>query len=70
VPELRKMAETGQKAYAAGNLAPATYVLLETSLSTRQSELFDLKTALWQDTIALKTLLAMTPLIPEPNHVN
>lgn len=70
VPELRKMAETGQKAYAAGNLAPATYVLLETSLSTRQSELFDLKTALWQDTIALKTLLAMTPLIPEPHHVN
>ncbi len=70
VPELQKMAETGQKAYAAGNLAPATYVLLETSLSARASELFDLKAALWQDTIALKTLLAMTPLIPEPHHAD
>lgn len=65
MPELHKMAETGRKAYAAGNLAPATYVLLQTSLSARESELFDLRATLWQDTIALRTLLAITPLIPE-----
>ena len=65
MPALRKMAKDGQKAYAAGNLAPATYVLLETTLSSRQSELADLKASLWDDTIALKTLLAMTPLYPQ-----
>ncbi|MDE2463737.1 MAG: TolC family protein [Alphaproteobacteria bacterium] len=70
VPELRKMAETGRKAYAAGNLAPATYVLLETSLSAREGELFDLRATLWQDAIALRTLLAMTPLIPEQTHAH
>lgn len=70
VPELRAMAETGRKAYAAGNLAPATYVLLETSLSAREGELFDLRATLWQDTIALRTLLAMTPLIPEQHHAH
>ena len=64
VPELRKMAETGQKAYRVGNLAPATYVLLETTLATRESELLDLKTTLWADAIALRTLLAMSPLLP------
>ena len=64
VPELRRMAATGRKAYAAGNLAPATYVLLETSLSSRESELLDLRTTLWADTIALRTLLALTPVIP------
>lgn len=66
VPRLQEMAEIGRKAYSAGNLAPATYALLQTSLSARISELFDLKTALWSDTIALKTLLAMTPLLQEP----
>lgn len=63
VPELRRMAEAGRDAYAAGNLAPATYVLLETSLSAREGELFDLKASAWDDTIALRTLLAITPLI-------
>jgi hypothetical protein len=68
IPALQHMAESGQKAYAVGNLPPATYVLIETSLSARRSELLDLRTALWTDTIALKTLLAMTPLMPEPSE--
>ncbi len=64
VPALQEMAATSQKAYSAGNLPPATYALIETSLSARQGELFDLRAALWDDTIALRTLLAMTPLVP------
>lgn len=65
VPKLRHMAKTGQNAYDAGNLAPATYVLLQTSLSAREGELLDLKATLWADTIALRTLLAMSPIIPD-----
>lgn len=64
VPKLRHMAQTAQNAYDAGNLAPATYVLLQTSLSAREGELLDLKATLWADTIALRTLLAMAPIIP------
>lgn len=63
LPRLRHMTENARTAYLAGNLAPANYVLLQTSLSAREGELFDLRIALWQDTIALKMLLAMTPLI-------
>lgn len=65
VPHLRDMATTGQKAYESGNLPPATYVLLETTLAARAGELLDLRATLWSDTIALKTLLAMTPLVPD-----
>ncbi|MBS0273777.1 MAG: TolC family protein [Proteobacteria bacterium] len=65
LPELRKMAETGQNAYNAGNLAPATYVLLQTTLTAQESALLDLKSTLWSDTIALRVLLAVSPLIPE-----
>ena len=64
VPALQKMAATSQRAYAAGNLPAATHALIETSLSARRSELYDLRAAQWSDTIALKTLLAMTPLVP------
>ncbi len=64
VPALQKMATTSQRAYSAGNLPPATYALIETSLSARQGELFDLRATLWDDTIALRTLLAMSPLVP------
>ncbi len=62
LPALRRMAKTGQQAYDAGNLLPATYALLQTTLSARESELLDLQSTLWADTIALKTLLAM-PLV-------
>ena len=64
LPQLRDMAATGQKAYLAGNLPPATYVLLETTLSTRESELLDFKATQWSDTVALRTLLAMLPIVP------
>lgn len=64
LPVLRSTAETAQAAYQTGDLAPATYVLLQTSLSTRESELLDLKATLWNDTVALRALIAMTPLIP------
>ena len=65
LPELRRMAQTGRQAYAAGNLRPATYVLLQTTLSARESELLDLESTLWTDTIALKTLLAMPLIMPD-----
>lgn len=64
LPELRHMAVIGQEAYNAGNLSPATYVVFQTTLAARQGELLDLKTTLWSDTLALKTVLAMTPLLP------
>jgi outer membrane protein TolC len=64
VPDLRKAAQTAQIAYQAGDIAPATYVLLQNSLSARESELLDLRAMLWSDTVALRALIAMTPLIP------
>lgn len=65
VPRLQEMTKISRKAYSAGTLSPATYALLQTSLSAREGELFDLKVSLWSDTVALRTLLAMTPLLQE-----
>ena len=59
LPEFERMAEVGRRAYAGGNLSPATYVQLQTSSAAREAELFDLKATLWTDTIALATLLAL-----------
>jgi outer membrane protein TolC len=60
LPEFRKMAEQGQRAYRAGNLSAATYVLMQTSRIARESELIDLRAALWSNTLALRTLLGLT----------
>jgi outer membrane protein TolC len=65
LPAFEHMATVGRKAYAEGNLAPATYVQLQTSSAAREAELFDLKATLWTDTIALATLLAL-PIEPVP----
>jgi outer membrane protein TolC len=62
IPEFRRMAETSRAAYRNGDLAPATYVLMQTTLTARESELIDLRVALWNDTIALHTLLG-TPYL-------
>lgn len=59
LPKFEHMGEVGQTAYAAGNLPPATYVVLETSLSSRKAELYDLKSQLWSDALALRSILAM-----------
>ena len=56
LPEFRHMAEVGQQARANGDLPPATFVVMETSLQARESEHYDLETALWSDTLALHTL--------------
>ncbi len=66
LPEFKRMAQTSQRAYAAGDLPPATYVILQTSLSARESELFDLKSLLWSDTLALRTILAIPAIVPNP----
>lgn len=66
LPEFEHMGEVGQTAYTAGNLPPATYVVLETSLSSRIAELYDLKSQLWSDTLALRSILAM-PLTEPPD---
>lgn len=65
MPEFRRMAGEAQIAYRAGNLAAATYVLLQTSLVARESELIDLRESLWTDTLALRTLLGMS-YAPQP----
>jgi outer membrane protein TolC len=62
VPALRQMAARARVAYAQGNLSPSSYMLLETSLAAREGELLDLKQSLWQDTIALRTVLGLSPL--------
>lgn len=67
LPEFRRMANLGQEAYANGDLPPATFVVLQTSLTARESEYFDLKIALWSDTLALHTLLGM-PFISPPQE--
>ncbi len=66
LPEFEHMGLVGQKAYTAGDLPAATYVVLETSLGARQAELYDLKSQLWADTLALRSILAM-PLIEPPS---
>lgn len=68
LPAFRQMAEVSARAHANGDLAPATYVLMQTSLQARESELFDLKAALWIDALALDTLLA-TPITAESNSL-
>lgn len=71
LPTFRHMAEVSAQAHANGDLAPATYVLLQISLQTRESELLDLKAALWNDTIALDTLLATPfPLVTSANSAS
>ncbi len=62
LPEFERMADRAQKAYREGNLPAATYVVLRTSLSARESELFDLKSAWWSDVIALRTDLGIPAL--------
>jgi outer membrane protein TolC len=57
LPQFRHMAEVSAQAHANGDLAPATYVLLQISLQTREAELLDLKSSLWTDTVALNALL-------------
>lgn len=64
LPQFEKMGATGQQAYEAGNLPASTYVVLQTSLGARESELYDLKTQLWTDAISLRALVGMEPIIP------
>lgn len=63
LPEFRHMAATAKKAYANHDLAPATYVVLLTTETTRENELADLKASLWIDVVGLHTLLG-APFIP------
>ena len=60
MPAFRKMADEAATAYRAGNLAAATYVLMQSSRIARESELIDLRSALWTNTLALRTLLGMS----------
>ncbi len=64
LPEFERMAAAGRKAYGAGDLPPASYVIVQTSLSAREAELLDLKAVLWKDTLALGTLLAIPMSAP------
>lgn len=66
LPEFEHMGAAGQAAYAAGNLPAATYFVLQTSLSSRVAERYDLKSRLWSDTLALRSILAI-PLTEPPS---
>ncbi len=57
VPELQTASENAERAYQAGDLPALTYVTLQSSLLNRQSELSDLKQSLWNDAIALSSVL-------------
>ena len=62
LPGFERMAATARRAYREGNLAAATYVLLQTALVARQGQLFDLKAALWADVIALRANIGLPPM--------
>jgi outer membrane protein TolC len=57
VPELRTASENAERAYLAGDLPALTYVTLQSAVLNRQSELADLRQSLWNDAIALSSVL-------------
>lgn len=57
VPELQTASENAERAYQAGDLPALTYVTLQSAVLNRQSELSDLRQSLWNDAIALSSVL-------------
>lgn len=67
LPAFRRMAETAEKAHANRDIAPATYLAMQATLTAREGELLDLKSALWLDVIALHTILGV-PYVTPPDR--
>jgi outer membrane protein TolC len=59
LPELQTAAENAERAYMNGDLPALTAVTLENAVITREAELADLKQALWNDAIALASVLGI-----------
>jgi outer membrane protein TolC len=57
LPELQAAADNAARAYAAGDLQALTYVTLQSAVLNRQSEISDLKQSLWNDAIALSSVI-------------
>ena len=57
VPELQVASENAERAYIAGDLPALTYVTLQSAVLNRQSEISDLRQSLWNDAIALSSVL-------------
>ncbi len=57
VPELQMASENAERAYMAGDLPALTYVTLQSAVLNRQSEISDLRQSLWNDAIALSSVL-------------
>jgi len=57
LPELQTAANDAERAYMMGDLPALTYVTLQSAVLNRQSELSDLRQSLWNDEIALATIL-------------
>ena len=57
VPELQTASENAERAYQAGDLPSLTYVTLQSAVLNRQSEISDLRQSLWNDAIALSSVL-------------
>ena len=49
--------ENAERAYMAGDLPALTYVTLQSAVLNRQSEISDLRQSLWNDAIALSSVL-------------
>ena len=62
LPTFRKMAENSRRAYA------ATFMLMQSSLLARESELLDLRSSLWIDSIVLHTILGQ-PYVPAASRL-
>jgi outer membrane protein TolC len=57
LPELQMAAENAERAYLAGDLPALSYVTLQSAVLNRQSELADLRQSLWNDAIALSSVI-------------
>jgi cobalt-zinc-cadmium efflux system outer membrane protein len=63
LPELQVAADNAERAYLAGDLPALTYVTLQSSVLNRQTELSDLRQSLWNDAIALSSVIG-TQVVP------
>ena len=59
LPELQMAANDAERAYMARDLPALTYVTLQSAVLNRQSELSDLRQSLWNDEIALSSILGI-----------
>jgi outer membrane protein TolC len=65
LPDLEMASDNAERAYLAGDLPVLTYVTLQSALLNRETELSDLRQSLWNDAIALSSVIG-TQIEPIP----